>query len=134
MYSSIERQQYDEKQSFIKMLKKANDILTEIGSINEKLGIKYKFKQWFTDKRDQLELELSNYVDIKIDRVMISRFKIAGFETVIYNTNVKDYWCYWNQNSQIDKFNNIKYNPQFILKVYDSIKYNDNYTPKNYWW
>ena len=29
-----------------------------------------------------------------------------------------------NQNSQIDKFNHIKYNPDNSFQIYDSIKYN----------
>lgn len=35
------------------------------------------------------------------------------------------------QDSQIDKFNHIKYNPDNSFQIYDSIKYNADYTSKN---
>lgn len=73
---------------------------------------------------------MSNYVDIKIDRLDGTYdLKISG-ETAIFNTNVRTIDVIENQNSQIDKFNNIKYNPDNSFQVYDSIKYNDNYTSK----
>ena len=83
------------------------------------------------DKRDQLELELSNYVDIKIDRSEgVYDLKISG-KTAIFNTNVRTIDVAENQNSQIDKFNHIKYNPDNSFQIYDSIKYNADYTSKN---
>ena len=130
LYSSIEKQQYDEKQEFYKNVENANDILKEIGSINQKLADSNGHNNDLLDKRDQLERELSNYVDIKIDRLDGTYdLKISG-ETAIFNTNVRTIDVIENQNSQIDKFNNIKYNPDNSFQVYDSIKYNDNYTSK----
>ena len=130
LYSSIEKQQYDEKQEFYKNVENANDILKEIGSINQKLVDSNGHNNDLLDKRDQLERELSNYVDIKIDRLDGTYdLKISG-ETAIFNTNVRTIDVIENQNSQIDKFNNIKYNPDNSFQVYDSIKYNDNYTSK----
>ena len=131
LYSSIEKQQYDEKQEFYKNVEKTNDILKEIGTINQKLVDSNGQNNDLLDKRDQLELELSNYVDIRIDRSEgVYDLKISG-KTVIFNTNVRTIDVAENQNSQIDKFNHIKYNPDNSFQIYDSIKYNADYTSKN---
>ena len=131
LYSSIEKQQYDEKQEFYKNVEKTNDILKEIGTINQKLVDSNGQNNDLLDKRDQLELELSNYVDIKIDRSEgVYDLKISG-KTAIFNTNVRTIDVAENQNSQIDKFNHIKYNPDNSFQIYDSIKYNADYTSKN---
>lgn len=131
LYSSIEKQQYDEKQEFYKNVEKTNDILKEIGTINQKLVDSNGQNNDLLDKRDQLELELSNYVDIKIDRSEgVYDLKISG-KTAIFNTNVRTIDVAENQNSQIDKFNHIKYNPDNSFQMYDSIKYNADYTSKN---
>ena len=131
LYSSIEKQQYDEKQEFYKNVEKTNDILKEIGTINQKLVDSNGQNNDLLDKQDQLELELSNYVDIKIDRSEgVYDLKISG-KTAIFNTNVRTIDVAENQNSQIDKFNHIKYNPDNSFQIYDSIKYNADYTSKN---
>ena len=131
LYSSIEKQQYDEKQEFYKNVEKTNDILKEIGTINQKLVDSNGQNNDLLDKRDQLELELSNYVDIRIDRSEgVYDLKISG-KTAIFNTNVRTIDVAENQNSQIDKFNHIKYNPDNSFQIYDSIKYNADYTSKN---
>ena len=131
LYSSIEKQQYDEKQEFYKNVEKTNDILKEIGTINQKLVDSNGQNNDLLDKRDQLELELSNYVDIKIDRSEgVYDLKISG-KTAIFNTNVRTIDVAENQNSQVDKFNHIKYNPDNSFQIYDSIKYNADYTSKN---
>lgn len=70
-------------------------------------------------------------MDIKIDRSEgVYDLKISG-KTAIFNTNVRTIDVAENQNSQIDKFNHIKYNPDNSFQIYDSIKYNADYTSKN---
>ncbi|MBD3829519.1 MAG: flagellar hook-associated protein FlgK, partial [Arcobacter sp.] len=68
IYSTIQKQQDAEKTELNANVEKINSLLKEIGDVNDKI-VKYATAtNDLYDKRDQLELELSNYVDIEINR------------------------------------------------------------------
>ena len=67
IYTSVEKQQKNEKSELYTNVGDVNDTLKQIGIINEKIG-KFGETNDLLDKRDQLELELSNYADITVSR------------------------------------------------------------------
>ena len=67
LYASVEKQQQTEKRELYTNIEDVNDILKEIGVVNEKME-KYGDTNDLLDKRDQLELELSKYVDVSVSR------------------------------------------------------------------
>lgn len=84
------------------------------------------------DKRDLLELELSQYVDIKVNRDKdFYELKIGDQTVISNNTNVQEINALEIKTSQVDKFNHIEYSTTgSTLKIYDSLKYNSDLTQK----
>lgn len=107
LYNSIERFEELEKNELQSNVDKVNSILQEIGSINEKLGQQSAATNDLLDKRDQLEEELSQYVDIEVSRENNEyELKIAGHTAVRYNTNIRDINVVETKTAQLDRFVN----------------------------
>lgn len=105
LYTSIEKTQALEKEELQSNVGKVNSILQEIGEINEKLGKQSVATNDLLDKRDQLEEELSAYVDIEVSRENNEyELKIAGNVAVRYNTNVRDVKVIESTEPQVDRF------------------------------
>ncbi|QKJ24352.1 flagellar hook-associated protein FlgK [Poseidonibacter lekithochrous] len=105
LYSSIEKTQALEKEELQSNVTKVNSLLQEIGGINEKLGKQSVATNDLLDKRDQLEEELSGYVDIEVSRENNEyELKIAGNVAVRYNTNVRDVKVVESKEPQVDRF------------------------------
>lgn len=105
LYRGIERAQELEEQELGSNVDKVNDILSEIGQINEKLGKQSESTNDLLDRRDYLEEQLSAYVDIDVDRSYGEyELKIAGNVAVRYNTNVRDVSVQEEHTAQIDRF------------------------------
>lgn len=129
MYSGIEKQQKAEKNELYVNVEDVNDILKQIGLLNEKIE-KYGNTNDLLDKRDLLELELSNYVDISVTRDSdYYELKISGETVINNNTNVRTLSLTEDKTIQKDKYNLVDYstNPNTI---YDPLKYNADFTPK----
>lgn len=68
-----------------------NNILEQIVYLNEQIIQSNTDSNDLLDKRDALEKELSNYVDIKIDRTSDTyNLKIAGVNVIFNNTNLHE--------------------------------------------
>jgi len=105
LYSSIEKFEQLEKNELESNVGKVNDILQEIGVINEKLGRQDAATNDLLDKRDQLEEELSQYVDIEVSRENGEyELLIGGAVGVRYNTNIRDFAVKEIEEPQIDRF------------------------------
>ena len=81
-----------------------NGILSDIGSINEKIGQQLVPPNDLLDKRDALEKKLSEYVDVEIDRTEDYELKIGGVTAVRYNTNIHNVSVNEEYIPQRDKF------------------------------
>jgi flagellar hook-associated protein 1 len=133
LYTSIEKQQASEKNELGVNVDKVNSILKEIGAINEKLEKYDSVSNDLLDKRDQLEFELSNYVDISVGRNNeYYELKIAGNIAISNNTNVRTFTVLENDTSQIDKFYNKQYNPDKTFNIKDSIKFDANLNERTF--
>lgn len=133
IYSTIQKQQDAEKTELNANVEKINSLLKEIGDVNDKI-VKYATAtNDLYDKRDQLELELSNYVDITVNRDEdFYELKIGDSVAISNNTIVRTVDVINNDSSQIDKFNHINYNSVTnTFTTYDSLKYNEDLTSKN---
>ena len=129
LYTSVEKQQQTEKKELYVNVDDANNILKEIGSLNEKIE-KFGETNDLLDKRDQLELDLSNYADIKVSKDNGYYELTLGGQTVISNnTNVRTLNVVEDNSLQKDKYTlvNGSVTPNV---VYDALKYNDDFTPK----
>lgn len=68
IYSTIQEQQKSEKTELYANVDKVNDLLKQIGDVNSKIINYPAATNDLYDKRDQLELELSNYANISVSR------------------------------------------------------------------
>jgi flagellar hook-associated protein 1 len=129
LYTSVEKQQQTEKKELNVNVNDVNSILKEIGSLNEKIG-KYGETNDLLDKRDQLELDLSNYADISVSKDNgYYELTLGGQTAISNNTNVRTLNVVEENNQQKDKYTlvNGSVTPNV---VYDALKYNDDFTPK----
>ena len=138
LYTTIESQQLTEKKELEVNVDKVNSLLKEIGAINEKLEKYDTVSNDLLDKRDQLEFELSNYVDISVGRNNeYYELKIAGNIAISNNTNIRTFTILENNTNQIDKFYDKQYNADKTFNIIDPIKNNydtstDTITPRSF--
>ena len=132
LYTSIEYQQTTERSELEVNVNKVNNLLKEIGSINEKLEKYDSVSNDLLDKRDQLELELSNYVDISVERTSDDyKLKIAG-NIAVSDSNVRTFSVLESNTNQIDKFHNKEYNVDGTFNIKDSIKFDENLNQRTF--
>ncbi|MBY0540518.1 MAG: flagellar basal body protein [Campylobacterales bacterium] len=130
LYSGVEKQQVNEKKELYANVDGVNSILKEIGSINEKIE-KYGENNDLLDKRDQLELELSSYVDVSVSRDSgYYELKIGGQTAISTNTDVRTIDVKEEETLQKDKYTFVDNSTIPIPTVYDALKYNKDFTPK----
>jgi len=131
LYSSVQKQQAIERTELETDINRANAILKEIAETNAKIEKYDPAINDLLDKRDLLELELSKFVDVEIDREQyFYQIKVGGvialsndvFERKIEINDVK--------TNQIDKYNHLRANADGSTTVFDALKYNDDFTAK----
>lgn len=105
LYANIEKQEKLTMTSLEDNVKKVNNLINEIGSINEQLGQHIVASNDLLDKRDQLERELSTYVDIEVDRSNDEyTLKVGGAIAVRFNTNIREVNLVEEKTAQVDRF------------------------------
>lgn len=92
LYEDLEREQDTTKTTLYQDVEHINSILSQIGSLNEQMGktTSSNVENDLLDKRDALEQELAQYVDIEVDRNEPYQLKIGGEVAVRYNTNIHE--------------------------------------------
>ncbi|MCD8541236.1 MAG: flagellar basal body protein [Aliarcobacter cryaerophilus] len=131
-YSSIEKQAQIEKTELKTDVNEVNQILKEIADVNVKIEKYYPAVNDLLDKRDLLELELSKFVDVDINRDHgFYEIKIGGVVAVSNNTFNQKIEIEDRLTSQVDKFNHIRQNADGSTTVFDALKYNADFTPKD---
>merc|ERR1711941_3603 len=121
LYSDIEKQEELTRLSLEDNVEKVNSLIVEIGSVNEQLGQHTVASNDLLDKRDELEKELSNYVDIEVDRSNDDyELKVGGQVAVRFNTNIREIELVDENTTQIDRFTFIDNDKD--NNVYDGIK------------
>ncbi|WP_198304561.1 flagellar hook-associated protein FlgK [Arcobacter vandammei] len=131
-YTTIQDQQKYEKVEFNANIERVNNLLGDIAKVNDKIQKFGTATNDLLDKRDLLELELSQYVDISVNRDSdFYELKIGNQTVISNNTNVQPINAIEVKTNQIDKFNHIEYHANNTFTIYDSLKYNDDYSSKN---
>lgn len=132
LYKSVQKQQEIERTELDTDVKKVNSILQEIADINVKIEKYDPAINDLLDKRDLLELELSKFADLEINRDKnFYEIKIGGVVAVSndifeHKVEIDD-----KKTPQVDKFNHIKYEADGSFRVFDSLKYNEDFTKKD---
>jgi len=105
LYKNIEKEEALTKLSLEENVIKVNNLINEIGAVNQQLGQHIDASNDLLDKRDQLERELSQYVDIEVDRSNNEyMLKVGGEIAVRYNTNIREINLVEEFSPQIDRF------------------------------
>ncbi len=105
LYANIEKQEELTKISLGNNVQKVNNLINEIGAINQQLGRHVVASNDLLDKRDELEKELSKYVDIEVDRSNDEyTLRVGGAIAVRFNTNIREVNLKEEFTSQIDRF------------------------------
>ena len=121
LYSNIEKQEELTRTSLEDNVVKVNNILEEIGSINEQLGQNIVASNSLLDQRDELENQLSDYVNVEIDRSNGDyELKIGGTIAVRFGTNVREIELLDENTTQIDRFSFV--DNDYDNNLYDGIK------------
>ena len=129
IYNTVQKQQADEKDELKTNVTKVNDIIKQIGDINEKIQKYDSTNTELLDKRDTLESELSNYADISSTTTNgVYELKLSGVTVISNDTNVRSVELMESSTYQADKFDYEYFNTATnSTTVVDSIK--NNYNP-----
>lgn len=113
IYSGIQDKEEATKNEIYENVDRINQILQDIGSLNEQINKRLVEPNDLMDKRDQLETELAEYIDIEVDRRNDYELKIGGMVAVRYSTNIhtlavaEDYISQQDFYSKPDRTSNI---------------------------
>lgn len=88
IYTGIQDKEQATKNEVYENVNRINEILQDIGSLNEQINKRLVEPNDLLDKRDQLESELAQYIDIEVDRRNDYELKIGGMVAVRYSTNI----------------------------------------------
>lgn len=91
LYENIEKQEDVMLTKAKQSVDEVNNILKEIGAINQKILDSNTVQNDLLDKRDQLEVELAKYVDVKISREDHYKLMIGEVTAVRFDTNVRTF-------------------------------------------
>lgn len=131
MYESIQKQQQVEAVELKTDVNEVNSILKEIADINFKMEKYGTSTNDLLDKRDLLELKLAKYVDTEINRdVGFYEIKIGGVVAVSNDIFDQEIKIDLKEQVQVDKYNHIETKNDGSFFVYDSLKYNEDFTEK----
>ena len=104
LYSDIESREVIALNNVDDYVIEINSILQDIGNINYQMSVANTASNDLLDKRDQLEQELSEYIDIDIDRSYDYELKIGGMTAVRFETNIHNVELVNNTTPQIDVY------------------------------
>lgn len=129
-YKSVEKLQKLDLEDLQRNANKVNSLLEDIANVNQSMA-RYSATNDLLDKRDRLELKLSQYVDIEVSKSDgIYQLDIAG-RTAVYNTSASDFGIKEEKKAQTDKFTHIDFSTKPSTS-YDSLKYKDDFTARSY--
>lgn len=108
-YKEIDEQQESLKNQTYNEVQSVNNILNEITQINQQM-LENGEDPTLLDKRDNLEKELSTYVDIEVSDDDFYELKIAGERAVFNNTQAHEISVIEEYTPQIDIYDDVSLN------------------------
>ena len=128
LYTAVEKEEALTRKSLDDNIKKVNTLVHEIGQINKEIQRSSTSSNDLLDKRDELEVKLSKYVDIKVDRRDDDyQLRIGGQIAIRYSTNTRDIKVIENKTYQVDKYNVLDANENPI-SITNNIVFDNNDT------
>jgi len=106
LYNGIEDRELVTRNSIDDDIATVNNILEDIGKVNEQIAQRLVEPNDLLDKRDELEKELSKFIDIEVDRTDEYELKIGGHTAVRYNTNIHSLTVVEDNIAQKDVYEN----------------------------
>lgn len=105
LYDGIEAQERVSTKSLERDVERVNELLTEMGKINNQISQSTIASNVLLDKRDILEAELGKYVDIEVDRGSYDyELRIGGKVALRYGDNVRTFTVDQDDIAQSDKY------------------------------
>lgn len=121
LYSNIEKQEESTITNISENVQEINNILTEIGNISQKIVENIGDSNDLLDKRDALEQELAEYIDVEITRGENYQLEIAGVTAVRFDTNVSEITLIENYTPQKDVYAKLNADGTTIIPLVDSL-------------
>jgi len=90
LYSDLEKREGAALNTVDDNVEELNTILTDIGSVNKRLTDTGIISNDLLDKRDELEQEIAQYIDIDIDRRNNYELKISDMTAVRFDNNIHE--------------------------------------------
>jgi flagellar hook-associated protein FlgK len=104
LYSDIEQLEENSLQSAYDIVDDVNEKLSEIGIISQQILEATTDRNDLLDKRDKLESDLAEYIDIELSRESTYELKIGGQTAVRFDTNVRSLDLVENYTAQKDLY------------------------------
>ena len=105
LYDGIEAQERVSTKSLERDVERVNELLSEMGKINNQISQSKNASNVLLDQRDQLEAELGKYVDIEVDRSSYDyELRIGGKVALRYGDNVRTFTVNQDDIAQSDKY------------------------------
>ncbi len=104
LYDDIEDREQVSKANLDDHVTEVNTLLKDIGSVNTTIAHSTEISNDLLDKRDQLEQELSKYINIDLSRNENYNLSISGFTAVGFNDNVHELVAAKDYISQEDAY------------------------------
>jgi len=121
IYSDIENKETISIKKAQENVVEINSILSEIGSLSQQIVENYSgASNDLLDKRDLLEKELSQYIDVEISRDEHYSLSIAGVTAVRFDTNVREVKLIEDYIPQKDIYTTVK-DGQSVVPYEDSL-------------
>ncbi|MEJ5167673.1 MAG: flagellar basal body rod C-terminal domain-containing protein [Arcobacteraceae bacterium] len=123
IYTGIQDKEQATKNEVYANVDRINEILQDIGSLNEQINKRLVEPNDLLDKRDQLESELAKYIDIEVDRRDDYELKIGGMVAVRYSTNIHSLAVKEEYIAQQDFYTNLDRTDKINASVGDKVTY-----------
>jgi flagellar hook-associated protein 1 FlgK len=123
VYTGIQDKEQATKNEIYENVDRINEILQDIGSLNEQINKRLVEPNDLLDKRDQLESELAQYIDIEVDRRNDYELKIGGMVAVRYSTNIHSLSVVEKYIPQQDFYTDANRNNNIGAAVGDTVTY-----------
>ena len=122
LYKNIEKKEESTKLNIKENVSQINTLLTEIGNLSKKIAESTNGNpNDLLDKRDNLEKELAQFIDVEISRDEPYQLKIAGVSAVRFNTNVHNVTLIENYTPQTDVYAKVDDDGTTIVPYTDSL-------------
>ncbi|MEA3553106.1 MAG: flagellar basal body rod C-terminal domain-containing protein [Campylobacterota bacterium] len=125
LYEAIEQRETATLHRAEDTVEEINNILRSIGDVSQEIVDSVETPNDLLDRRDALEKQLANYIDVEIFREDSYELKIGGVTAVRFDTNVHALNLVEEYSPQIDKYI-VEGSLPYESSIIDPLTWNDN--------